>query len=137
MAAETEIPHEEHGELSPVPIAGHVQISGRVPTHAEAADFGAVRSFAFAGTEDKQQLLPYDKHRTEARILVSGIGPVYMGSEAQCAQVRTAGAGSTLTCGVFSASTTPVAWRNKSALWCIPDQTHPVTVTVIEERNQA
>lgn len=140
MTAETmeieEIPHDEYGAVtpSPVPISGGVHIVGKVPVHTEAADFGAIHSYVFAGTEDKIQLLPYDKHRTEARILVSGTGPVYMGSEAGCAQVRL---GNTAAAGVFSSSTTPVTWRNKTTLWCIPDQTHSVTVTVIEERNQA
>src|SRR5207245_2077452 len=73
---------------TPVPVAGNLSVKGRVRTSEEAADYGTYRTIVLTGTEDKQQILPYDLHRVRATITCSGTGPVYVGSEAQCAAVK-------------------------------------------------
>ena len=134
MSGETdlELPHDTEAKIEPVQVVGTMHLSGRVLTGEEAADFGTYRTIVLTGTEDKQQILPYDLHRARAWILVSGTGPVYVGSEGQCAAVRAgnlAGAGARLPAGQ-----TPYPVGHKQALWLVPDQTNPATVVVAQER---
>lgn len=127
------LPHESTAELTPVPVTGQVQVSGRVPTVDTPADYGTYRTITLLGTEDKQQILPQDNHRTRAWIIVSGTGPVYVGSEGQCAAVRAgnlAGGGARLVAG---GPALPV--QHRQAVWLVPDQTNPAVVVVVQERN--
>lgn len=117
--------------VTPVPIHGEVQLAGRVITSEEAADFGTYRTIVLTGTEDKQQILPYDTHRIRATIMCSGTGPVYIGSEAQCAAVRagnTSGGGFLLPTGL----SLPVG--HKQPVWLIGDGSHTATVSIAQER---
>lgn len=117
----------------PVPIAGDVHIPGRVTTSEEPADFGTYRTIVLAGTEDKQQILPYDAHRVRASVLCSGTGPVYIGSEAQCAQVR---AGNTAAGGYLLPTGVMLPIGHKQAVWLIGDGAHTATVSIAQERMQ-
>lgn len=118
---------------SKVPVTGEVQVQGRVTTSEEAADFGTYRTIVLAGTEDKQMILPYDAHRVRAYIVCSGTGPVYVGSEGQCAAVR---AGNPTGGGFLLPTGVTLAVGHKQPVWLIPDQTHPATVSIAQERMQ-
>lgn len=128
-----EIPHDDPVPLTPVPVTGEVVVAGRAHTTEEAADFGAYRSIVLAGTEDKIQVLPYDKRRVRALIACSGTGPVYVGSEAQCAQVK---AGNVAAAGWVLTTGTSLPVGHKQPVWMIPDGSHSATVSVAEERMQ-
>lgn len=126
-----ELPHETEAILEPVPVVGTVTLTGRVPVTEEAADYGSYRTVVLVGTEPKQMILGYDLHRVRAWVLVSGTGPVYVGSEAQCAAVtagNVAGAGARLTTG----QTLPV--QHKQPLWLVGDGSNSATVVVAQER---
>ncbi len=133
MAGETELelPHDTEAIIAPVPIVGTVHLGGRVQTGEEAADFGTYRTITLTGTEDKQQILPYDLHRARAWILVSGTGPVYVGSEAQCAAVK-GGHPEAGGARVATGQTLPV--QHKQPLWLVGDGTNPAFVVVAQER---
>lgn len=116
---------------SPVPVTGEIRVSGRVPVSAVPAEFGTYRTITLVGTEPRQQILPQDNSRVRAWILVSGTGPVWVGTEAQCAAVtagNTAGGGAQLA----TAQTLPV--QHREAVWLVPDGTHSATVVVAQER---
>src|SRR5215471_14052091 len=108
-------------EMQPVPVTGHVKISHRVETKGQAADYGAYFTLVFAGTEDKRVLLPYDEHRFKAYVTCTGTGPVWVGSEAQCAAVKlgnTNGGGFQLATGIT------LTVDHRQAVWIIPDGSH-------------
>ncbi len=123
-------------EPSPVPVAGQVHVGGRVHTSEEPADFGTYRTIVLAGTEDKQQILPYDERRVRAYVIVTVTGPVFIGSEAQCAAIKGGGpvsaGGAQLPTGL-----PPVPIGHKQSVWMVPDGTHSATVIVIQERMRA
>lgn len=116
----------------PVPVHGEIHIAGRVCTSEEPADFGTYRTVVLAGTEDKIQILSQDNHRVRALILVSGTGPVYFGSEAQCAAAKAAGGG--VGAGFVLVANVPFEVRNKETLWMVPDGTHGATVSILQEK---
>src|SRR5262245_1331579 len=82
---------------APEPIlvvsAEPVLIAGPVATKEVAADVGSYITYQLAGTEDKIRVLPQDNDRVRAFLWCSGTGPVWLGTEAQCAAIR---AGNTL-----------------------------------------
>jgi hypothetical protein len=132
-AGPVEIPHESEVTLTPVPVTGVVTLAGRVPVSEEAADFGTYRTITLAGTEEKQPILGYDARRVRAWIIVSGTGPVWIGSEAQCAAVKlgnTSGGGGRLVSG------NQIMVGHKKDVWLVPDGTNPAVVVVIQERMQ-
>lgn len=123
---------QEHHVVTPIPVAGEMHVLGRLTTSEEPADFGAYTTITLTGTEDKRQILPYDALRVRAWIIVSGTGPVWIGSEAQCSNVKagnTAGGGAQLAAAAF-----PVPVGHKQPVWLVPDGTHSATVVVIVER---
>jgi hypothetical protein len=129
------LPHETEAHMSPVPVVGEVTLSGRVPTVEQPADYGTYRTIVLVGTEARQLILPQDNHRTRAWVIVSGTGPVWVGTEAQCsaietgrANANTAGGGALLATG----QTLPV--QHRQTLWLVPDGTHSATVVVAQER---
>lgn len=141
MADEKSLEHDpdqvaaEHPAMGPVPVKGEVALIGRVYTSEEPADLGTYRSIVLLGTEDKQMILSQDNHRVRAWVLVTGTGPVYIGSEAQCAQVKGSGAAANLSAGpalVPANVLVPIA--HKEVVWMIPDGTHSATVSVSVER---
>jgi hypothetical protein len=135
LAGDTEPLEAAGSPVTPVPVHGQVHVGGRVATAEEAADFGTYSTIVLTGTEDKQRILPQDRHRVRAWVIVSGTGPVWIGSEAQCAQVRagnTAGGGAQLATGL-----PPVPIGHKESVWLIGDGSHPATVVVIQERMRA
>jgi len=116
---------------TPVPVHGAVRLEGRVTTTEEAADFGTYRTVVLVGTEDKQQILAEDLRRVRATILCTGTGPVYIGSEAQCAAVRTGhpeAGGFVLTTGI------QLFVGHKQSVWLVPDGSHSATVSIAQER---
>ena len=113
-------------EPIPVPVHGEVAIRGDVPTAPKAAGFGAWATYTLAATTAAQKILPYDEQRARAVLIISGAGPVYVGSRAQCQASPVLGG--------QLATGTIVDTRNKQELWLAPDGTHTATVTVLAER---
>ncbi len=130
-----EVPHDDEVVISPVPIHGEVHVAGRVPTTAEAADLGNYRTIVLTGLEDKQQILPYDGHRVRAWVVcVAGPGPVWVGSEAQCAQVK---AGNSAAGGFLLPVGLPgLMVAHKDPLWLIGNGANAATVSIVQERNR-
>jgi hypothetical protein len=113
-------------EMVPVPVHGVVSITETVPTEARAADFGAWSTYSVPASAFTVEILPYDEGRARALIIVSGTGPVYVGTKAQC-QANPPVAGLLPTGAV-------VEVRNKRGLTLAGDGTHTATVTVLLER---
>lgn len=128
------IPHDDEVvHITPVAVKGEVSLHGRVATSEEAADFGNYRSVVLTGSEEKQQILPYDRHRTQAFIACSGTGPVYVGSEAQCAAVR---AGNIAAAGWVLTTGTMLPVGHKQSVWLVGDGSHTAMVSIAQERMQ-
>ena len=113
-------------EMVPVPVSGSVRVEHDVPTMPRAADFGAWTTYTLTATTTAQPILPYDSNRARAVIIVSGAGPVYVGSEGQVQASPVLGG--LLPTGAI------VETKNKQKLWLAPDGTHSATVTVLVER---
>lgn len=121
------------GEDSGPPSAVPVELAGPVDTREIPADFGSYWTVSFTGTEAPVQLLGEDPARAWALILVTGTGPVYVGSAAQCAAVKAgnpAGGGFPLPAGI------PLPVHHKQPVWVVPDGTHTATVSVANERRR-
>lgn len=119
--------------ISPVAVAGEVHIAGRVDVSEEPADYGTYRTIVLTGTEDKQQILPQDNNRVRASIMCSGTGPVYIGSEAQCAAVRL---GNTVAAGFLLPTGFSLNVGHKQAVWLIGNGSATATVSIAQERMQ-
>ncbi len=113
------------GAAAPGIAAVPVKHDGDVPTTARAADYGAWMTYTLAATTPAQRILFYDKQRSRALLVVSGTGPVFVGTQAQT-QAATVQGGS-LPAGVYEL-------KNKQELWLAPDGTHTATVAVLAER---
>lgn len=131
--------HAEAVHASPVPVAGEVEvrvIHGNVEVHEEAADFGAVFTITFTGTEQPFQILPYDVNRARAYITCTGTGPVWISyrDPAGLAQLRNSGVttGQVPVFVLATGITLPVT--HKQAVYISPDGTHTATVSVSVER---
>lgn len=114
--------------LQPIPVHGsvHAHIQGVVPTKASAAEYGAWITYVLAATAAAQKILPHDENRARALLVVSGTGPVYIGSQAQAQSSPVQG-------GVIP-SPAVIELKNKRELWLAPDGTHTATVSVLMER---
>jgi hypothetical protein len=113
-------------ELAPVPVSGEITLKGQVPTTARAADFGAWATYTLTATQAATRILLHDEQRSRALLIVSGTGPVYVGTQAQCQASPPLG-GQLATGAVAEV-------KNKQELWLAPDGTHTATVTVLVER---
>jgi hypothetical protein len=122
-AAET----AEPGELTVLPVhVGHdVNVQG------QAADFGAWSTVTTpAGADQARPVLPFDKQRHRAVLIVSGAaGGVWVGTQSQCQAAPPVGG--FLTAGAPGMA---VIIENNQALWLIGDGAHSCTVTVLQER---
>lgn len=119
---------EAETSLAPVPVSGkvHAHIEGPVPTKDLGADFGGWITYTLAATTAPQRILMHDEHRRRAVIIVSGTGPVFVGTEAQTKASPVLG-GQLATGAVIET-------KNRQELWLAPDGTHTATVTVLNER---
>lgn len=129
----------EAGPVTPVPVQGEVQVRkvhGSVIVHEEAADFGAVFTITFTGTENPLNLLPYDVNRARAYITCTGTGPVWVSyrdpSGLQTMRNTGVTGGQTPTFILATGITLPVT--HKQAVFISPDGTHSATVSVAVER---
>lgn len=117
--------------LTPVPVTGTVGLSSEIldkgfRTSPQAAGYGAWTTYVLGGTEKAQPIIPFDDRRARALIIVSGTGPVFVGTMAQTQSSPPLG-------GQLATGAT-VEIRNQQQLWMVPDGTHSVTVTVLVER---
>ena len=110
-----------HEVMAPVPVRHH----GDLPTTPRAADYGAWMTYTLAANTPAQRILFYDELRARALLVVSGTGPVFVGTAAQ-AQSSPVQGGS-LPAGVYEL-------RSKQELWLAPDGAHTATVAVLAER---
>lgn len=118
-------------ELAPVQITGTVSLGGEIldkglRTTPQAAAYGAWFTYVLAATTAAQPILPFDDARARALIIVSGTGPVYVGTQAQTQASPVLG-------GLLATGAT-VEVKNQQTLWLAPDGTHTATVTVLVER---
>jgi hypothetical protein len=120
--------------VTPVPVTGKVELHGAIldkglRTSPQAAGYGGWQTYVFVGTEQPVQILAFDDARARALLIISGTGPAYAGTQAQCQQARNGGqvVGGQLPIGTYEI-------KNQQALFITPDGTHPVTVTVLNER---
>jgi len=117
----------EHGDYTPVPVSGRVTLDGAIKTTEEAADFGTYFHLTFQGGEQKVVLLQQDNNRVRAVITVDGTGPVYIGTEAQCAAVA---AGNLAGSGMALFTGRQLEIRHREVVWIIPTQTAIPNTTV-------
>jgi hypothetical protein len=121
--------------LTPVPVVGTVSLDNEIldrgfRTSPQAAAFGAWMTYTLAATAAAQPILPFDDKRSRALIIVSGTGPIYVGTQAQCQANPPVG-------GLLPSSSGGAAVyevRNQQSLWLAPDGSHTATVTVLVER---
>jgi len=123
-------------EPQPIPVSGELTVKAPVVTHQGAADFGAYFTVTYAGTENPQQLLPYDVHRARAYVTVTGTGPVYIGSVAGITAMR-AGAVQGQAPAYILATGITLPITHKQPVYIAPDGTHSATVSVAVERWEA
>lgn len=120
-------------EPQPIPVSGELTVHGAVITHQGAADFGAYFTKTYGGTENPDQLLPYDANRARAYVTVTGTGPVYIGSLAGVTAMRAgATAGQAPAYILATGITLPVT--HKQPVYIAPDGSHTATVSVAVER---
>lgn len=122
-------PEPEPGHIDPVPVTGVVSLDRDIldkgiRTTPQAAAYGGWNTIIFTGTEQPVQILPFDDNRARALIIVSGTGPVYVGTMPQCQQK----VGGQLVTG------NAIEVRNQQQLFLGPDGSHSATVTVLTER---
>lgn len=115
-------------EIMPVPVTGVVKanIEHDLRTNPQAADYGAWTTYVLTATQAAQPILPFDPNRARALLIVSGTGPVYVGTPAQTQANPPLG-------GLLPTGTIAEV-KNNQALWLAPDGTHTATVTVLVER---
>jgi len=109
-----------------------VRIIGGSPSKDLASDFGSWKTFSvLAGNaQGPQQILPVDRNRSKARVLVfNGTGAaagafVLLGSRGQIQNNQ----GGTILGG------TSITVENSQELWMTGDGTNAMTVTVLAER---
>jgi len=121
--------------LAPVEVKGVVKVDGSVPIVESAADFGSYQTYVLGGTEQPIRILRQDRTRARAYVTVTGTGPVWVGSESACEQIK-AGMSQTglpVLAGLIATGITmPVTHQRE--VWLVPDGTHGATVTVASER---
>lgn len=116
----------------PIAVTGVVAVSGHVTTREEAADTASFQTIAFGATDQKVKIVGFDKRRTRLVLIVSGTGPLFIGSEAQCAAVNAGGpaaaSGATLVTG------TQVTLLTRAEVWATAAPAGTGTLTAIAER---
>jgi hypothetical protein len=119
---------EEYAEIQfqsvPVKVINPGEHGANV--NLQAADFGAYFSYTVGATDAARQLLPFDEQRYRAHVLVTGTGPVFIGSEAQTK--ASPALGFVLPTGIM------LEIASNQAVWMVPDGTHTATVSVLAER---
>jgi hypothetical protein len=118
--------HDLPAPVAPNPVPVTLHYTKPVPVTDRAADWGPWTTYTLTATQAAFQLLPHDEHRKRAVIIVSGTGPVFVGSKAQCQASPVLG-------GQLNSGNV-VELRNKRDLWLAPDGSHTATVTVLTER---
>lgn len=125
--------HEYEGKkIDPVPVC---IVDDNTPEKIRSATYSAWSSYQFAGTENVPvKLLPYDERRRRAVIqglpgfkTNNTLGNMWIGSRAQVGNGNPAGAGAILVSGQS------VTVESASELFCVPDGTHELSVTVLDE----
>jgi hypothetical protein len=110
-------------------------VDGAISTRRQTADYSGYQTYVFAGTEQPIRILGQDENRARAYIMVSGTGPVWIGTESQCQQIAV-GANQTagrVAAGILVSGNT-LKIEHKQELWLVPDGTHSATVMVANER---
>lgn len=138
----TPIDPEQAAAAPPVPVSGDVtvrEIHGQVLTRPGAADFGAVFSVTYTGTEQPAQLLPYDANRRVAWITCTGTGPVWIAYRDPTGlnALRNSGVTGGQVPVFILATGLTLQLGHKQAVYIAPDGTHPATVSVSVERWQS
>lgn len=134
MANEPAGPTFDPSTPVPVTIEGAVKVAGIARTAAQAGDAGSYGNMSFLGTaaDDKVMILGEDVHRKVARIACSGVGPVFVGTEAQCAAIKAGGP--TSAGGFILATGMTIEITHRQPVWVISDLAHTATVSVLNER---
>jgi hypothetical protein len=116
--------------LAPVPVSGtvHAHVKGDVPTKDRGADYGSWSTYVLASTTAAQKILPHDEQRRRAVLIVSGTGPVYVGTQGQTQASPPVGG--------LLATGAVVETKNRQELWLVPDGAS-ATVTVLIERYES
>lgn len=109
------------GPMEPVPV----HVPKPVATKDLGADYGAWATYVLAAATAAQKILPHDEQRRRAVIIVSGTGPVWVGTQAQCQASPPVG-GQLATGAVIET-------KNRQELWLAPAGAS-ATVTVLTER---
>lgn len=121
--------HDEHQAAAAAAVAPlaavPVQVGHDVATAPRAAQYGAWMTYTLAATTPAQRILFYDSQRARALLVISGTGPVFVGTVAQTQ--ATPPQGGQLPAGVYEL-------RNQQELWLAPDGAHTATVAVLAER---
>lgn len=115
---------ETETEIEPIPV----RIVGE--EEEKAADFGTWIGFSLVGTEPAFQIMPQDRKRKRAVVVVNGAAPgfVYIGNTMQQVQGNQGGQ-------LFGGNT--VAFESQSAMWVKPNGANPMIVSVLLEGYRA
>lgn len=121
----------EHEIVAPVPV----HVVGDETTKNESPPFGSWSSYKFVGTERPVQVLPQTEKRKRAVIWClpgyvnnNTTGAVMIGTRAQCEAASPSD-----TAGIMVSGQT-VEVTNQQAVYMVPDGSHSLTVTVLDER---
>jgi len=119
-----------------IPASVKVSVdNGSLNVHQTVADFGGYQTYVLTGSENPFRILRSDPNRSKAYVMVTGTGPIWIGTESFCEQIK---AGLSQTAGMvpggYVATGMTVTVTHKQELWMVGDGTHSATVTVINER---
>ncbi len=117
---------EHELDIPPIPVC---IVDDQSAEKIEAATWGVWTSYTLAGTEPAQQIIPQDRRRRRAVVIVNGASPgvVYIGTQAQVQRQV----------GGILAGGNSVTLESQSPMWMAPDGTHPMTVSVLVEGYRA
>lgn len=116
----------EQPQPCPVPVS----IVENKAEKVEAATFGAWTGYVLAGTEPAFQILPQDRKRRRAVIVISGAAPglIYIAESQGKAQAKKGGP---------IGGGNSVTLESQTQMWISPDGTNPMTIAVLLEGYRA
>lgn len=121
---------EPTGQLQPDAVT---ILAGPMVTREQAPESGAYSNLSFAGNASDTPVcvLQRDPDRVYAELRAGGVGPLWVGTLAQCNQVL---AGQTLGGGYQLPTGSVLPVHHQGAVWVCSDGAHAVTVSVLNER---
>ena len=128
--------HAGSTSIEPIPV----HIVGAQETEKRPPDFGSWFAFVFAGNETATRVLPQNRKRDSAQILIgpgaagNTNGVIFIGTKEQLDNLP--GANVTGSSVARLSNGQSVTIHNQQQVWVRPDGVNSLTVTILDERWQ-